>query len=120
MVYNISSQVNLHKEEIISIAFTKEFLATSESQMLLGKDGNRTELTIFNTSDEEFVFIGLGNETSIFTDKNTLPLAPGEAYDASVPPLNAVFIMTNGPDVPTVVYWASRSPGYVRGKLTDG
>lgn len=88
--------------------------------MLLGKDGNRTELTIYNTSDTEFIFIGLGNETSEFTDKNTLPLSPGEAYDASVIPLNAVFLMTNGPEVPTVIYWASLSPGYVKGELTDG
>ena len=104
----------------MSIAFTKDFLATSSPTMLLGKDGNRTELTIYNTSDTEFVFIGLGLETSVFTSTNTLPLAPGEAYDASVPPLNAVFIMTNGPSVPTVIYWASRSPGYVKGSIVNG
>lgn len=103
----------------MSIAFTKEFTATSEPAMLLGKDGNRTELTVYNTSDTEFVFIGLGLETSQFTDTNTLPLAPGEAYDASIAPLNAVWLMTNGPEVPTVVYWASRSPGYVKGALID-
>ncbi len=88
--------------------------------MILGKDGNRTELTVFNTSDTEFLFIGLGNELDVFTATNTLPLAPGEAYDASIVPLNAVFLMTNGPDVPTIVYYASRSPAYVRGLLSNG
>ncbi len=103
----------------MSLAYTKAFTATSESQMLLGRDGNRTELSIYNTSDTEYLFIGLGNENSTFDNTNTLPLAPGEAYDASVIPLNAVFLVTNGPEVPAVIYWASRSPGYVKGHLID-
>lgn len=104
----------------MSLAYTKEFTATSDSQMLLGKDGNRTELTVYNLSSTEFVFLGLGDENTLFTERNSLPLAPGEAYDASVPPLNAIFIMTNGPEVPTVIYYASKAPAYVKGMLTDG
>lgn len=104
----------------MSLAYTKAFTATSQAQMLLGKDGNRTELTIFNTSDSEYLYIGLGNETSVFDVTNTLPLAPGEVYDAAVVPLNAVFLMTSGIDVALVVYWASYSPGYVKGALIDG
>lgn len=103
----------------MSLAYTKEFIASQESQMLLGRDPNRTELTLYNTSDTEFIFIGLGNENTKFDHRNSLPLAPGEAYDASVPPLNAVFVGTNGPTVPIVVYWASRSPGYVKGALAN-
>jgi hypothetical protein len=100
------------------IAYTKNFTATSESQMILGKDGNRLELTIFNISDTEFIYIGFGTEHSTFTVTNTLPLAPGESYDASVPPLSAVYLMTDAGPVDTVVYYSTKSPSYVKGLLS--
>lgn len=99
------------------LAYTKAAVATSKAQMILGRDGNRLELTIYNLSDTEFVFIGMGSEIDEFSIKNTLPLAPGEAYDASVPPLSAIFLVTNGPDVETVVYYSTTAPAYVRGTL---
>ena len=104
----------------MSLAYTKEFTATRHSQMLLGRDGNRTELTVYNLSSDEFVFLGLGDENTIFTERNSLPLAPGESYDASVAPLIAIFIMTNGPDVETVIYYATKAPAYVKGVLING
>lgn len=103
----------------MSLAFTKDFTATSTSTMILGRDANRLELTIFNLSSTEYLFIGFGTELTKFDNHNSMPLAPGEAYDASVAPLNAVFLMTNGPSVDTVVYWASKSPGYVKGAVSN-
>jgi len=105
----------------MSLAFTKDFLATNEAVMILGKDGNRKELTVFNLSDTDFVFIGFGNENDTFNSNNTLPLAPGESYDASVVPLNAVFLMSNKTaGVQTVVYYSTSAPSYVKGRLIDG
>lgn len=101
----------------MSLAFTKEFTVTGSPQMILGKDGNRKELTIFNMSDTDFIFLGFGNENSIFSTTNSMPLAPGETYDASTPPLNAVFLISSGPEVPIVVYYSTTSPAYVKGLL---
>ncbi len=103
----------------MSLAFTKEFVATNEAVMILGKDGNRKELTIFNLSDTEFVYIGFGNEYDTFDNSNTLPLSPGESYDASIVPLNAVFLMANT-EVQTVVYYSTTAPSYVKGRLING
>ena len=104
----------------MSLAYTKEFTATGECQMLLGKDGNRTELTVYNLSATEFVFLGLGDENKVFTKNNSLPLAPGESNDSSIAPLNAIYIMSDGPEVPTVIYYATLAPAYVTGALTGG
>lgn len=105
----------------MSLAYTKDFIATKEAVMILGKDGNRKELTIFNLSDTEYVFIGFGNEYDSFDSTNTLPLAPGESYDASIVPLNAVFLMSNVDDgVSTVVYYSTTAPAYVKGRLING
>ena len=103
----------------MSLAYTKEFIATSSSQMLLGRDGNRTELAVYNLSSTEYIFLGLGDENTTFTDRNSLPLAPLESYDASICPLNSIFVMTNGPDIPIVVYYATTAPAYVKGALID-
>ncbi len=105
----------------MSLAFTKDFRANKEAVMILGKDGNRKELTIFNLSDTEYVFIGFGNEYDSFDNSNTLPLAPGESYDASIVPLNAVFLMSNVDEgVSTVVYYSTTAPAYVKGRLING
>lgn len=106
----------------MSLAFTKEFTATNTPVMILGKDGNRKELTIFNLSDTDYLYLGFGDENSTFNHNNTMPLAPGEAYDASVVPLNAVFLMAQDDihPVPTVVYYSTTSPAYVKGRLAYG
>jgi len=104
----------------LTLSYTKEFTATADTRRLLKKDINRTELTVYNLSSTEFVFLGLGDENTLFTDRNSLPIAPGGLYNASVPPLNDIFIMTNGPEVPTVISYASKTPSYVRGVLIDG
>lgn len=101
----------------MSLAYTKAITATSTPVMILGRDGNRLELTIFNTSETDYLHLGFGSETSIFSTLNTLPLAPGEAYDATTPPLNAIYLLTRGPDIPCIVYYSSKSPAYVTGLL---
>lgn len=103
------------------IAYTKSFTATEIPEMILGKDGNRLELTIFNLSDDQFLHIGFGTEVDLFDIDNTLPLAPGEAYDASVPPVSAVWLLApREQTVNTVVYYSTQSPAYVRGCLSEG
>lgn len=102
-----------------AITYTKPFIADPVPTMVLGKDGNRTELDIFNMSMDEFVFIGLGDENKLFKETDMLPLAPGEAYSSSAPPVTAVFLMANRP-VSVVVNYSSTAPAYVRGKLGNG
>lgn len=98
------------------IAQTKSYTATEVPEMILGKDGNRLELTIYNLSDSDFLHIGFGTEVDSFDLKNTLPLAPGEAYDASVPPISAVWLLApRTKTVDTVIYYSTTAPAYVRG-----
>jgi len=99
------------------IATTAGLTAYPVSDMILGKDGNRMELTIYNLSETDFVYIGFGTELQEFTTKNSLPLAPGEAYDATTPPLNAVHLLSKEGPVDVVVYTSTTSPGYVKGSL---
>lgn len=102
------------------IAYTREYTATATPDMILGRDGNRLELSIYNTDidNTNFLYIGFGDESETFSIRNSLPLAPGEAYDASVPPLSSVWLMTAGEPVECVVYYSTEAPGYVRGTLS--
>lgn len=102
-----------------AITYTKSYIADPVPTMVLGKDGNRTELDIFNMSMDEFVFIGLGDENKLFKETEMLPLAPGEAYSSSAPPVTAVYLMSNVP-VSVVVNYSSSAPAYVKGKFKYG
>lgn len=101
----------------MAIAYTSDFTATTTPVMLLGRDTTRKELAIYNTSDTDFIYLGFGLESSVFTLLNSLPLAPGESYDATIAPLNSVFVLTESNPVPIVVYWSSVSPNPVEGAL---
>lgn len=99
------------------IAQTKAFTVTPTSQMILGKDPNRLELTIFNLSETDKVFIGFGSEVATLTVDDMMPLEPGEVYDASIPVVSAVYLASSSTDVETVIYYSSGAPGYVSGVL---
>ncbi|WGH49925.1 hypothetical protein [Pseudoalteromonas phage vB_PtuP_Slicky01] len=99
-----------------AISYTKSYIADPMPDMILGKDGNRTELDIFNLSLTEFVFIGLGDEHRVFKETEMLPLAPGEAYSSSAPPVTAVYLMANQP-THCLISYSTTAPAYVRGHL---
>lgn len=101
----------------MSLAYTKSIEVNDTPVKILGYDGNRLELTIFNKSTEDYLYIGFGSENDIFSINNTLPLAPGESYDSTVPPKNAVFLLTEGVTLNPVVYFSTQSPAYVSGAL---
>lgn len=100
-----------------SITYTNTVIADPVPTMILGKDPKRTELDIYNLSQLEFIYIGLGNENKIFRETEMLPLAPGEAYSSSSPPITAVYIMAHEP-TSVVVSASSQAPGYVGGTLS--
>lgn len=102
-----------------AITYTKTYVADPVPTMVLGKDSNRTELDIFNMSMEEYVFIGLGDERQLFRETEMLPLAPGEAYSSSAPPVTAIYLMSNRP-TQVVLNYSSRSPAYVKGVFNNG
>lgn len=102
-----------------AISYTKSYVVDQIPDMILGKDGNRSELDIFNLSSTEFLYIGLGDENKIFKETEMLPLAPGEAYSSSAPPVTAVFLMANSP-ANALISYSSTAPAYVKGRLADG
>ena len=101
-----------------AISYTKSYVVDQMPDMILGKDGNRSELDIFNLSTTEFLYIGLGDENKIFKETEMLPIAPGEAYSSSAPPVTAVFLMANTP-IHVLVSYSSTAPAYVRGSLVN-
>ncbi len=100
-----------------SISYTKPYIADPVPTMVLGRDPNRTELDIYNLSNTEFIYIGLGDENRRYKETEMLPLAPGESYSSSSPPVTAVYIMANFP-VNTLVAYSSSAPAYVGGTLS--
>ncbi len=100
-----------------AISYTKSYIADPMPDMILGKDGNRTELDIFNLSLTDFIYIGLGDENRGFKETEMLPLAPGEAYSSSAPPVTAIYLMANQP-AHCLISYSTTAPAYVGGHLS--